>query len=293
MTKRGYLGDLEEIVLLAVARCEPEAYGMRIRQEIEEQSGRSVAIGAVYASIERLEDKGYIQPAAAPDGAGPRCPGPALLRHHARGHARPRGDRGAARSAVARAAAAAPGRSHDRARALAALGAAARRRARRPCSTELDAEYARAIRPSRAPARARGLVLAAGRRIDRAGVRDAAPPARARGGPCACRDALDAEAGQDLRFAVRLLARQKAFTAAAVATLALGIGANTAIFSVVDGVLLRPLPYREPRRLVRVWSANPRGIPRNAISPPDYLRLARPGARVRGARGIRLVRRRR
>ena len=68
MTRRGYLGDLEEIVLLAIARCEPEAYGMRIRQEIEEQSGRSVAIGAVYASIERLEDKGYIRPAAAPDG---------------------------------------------------------------------------------------------------------------------------------------------------------------------------------------------------------------------------------
>src|SRR5580765_4015010 len=68
MSPRGYLGELEEIVLLAVARCEPEAYGMRIRQEIEEQSGRSVAIGAVYASIERLEDKGYIRPAAAPQG---------------------------------------------------------------------------------------------------------------------------------------------------------------------------------------------------------------------------------
>jgi PadR family transcriptional regulator, regulatory protein PadR len=67
MTRRGYLGDLEEIVLLAIARCEPEAYGMRIRQEIEDQSGRGVAIGAVYASIERLEDKGYIRPAAAPD----------------------------------------------------------------------------------------------------------------------------------------------------------------------------------------------------------------------------------
>jgi PadR family transcriptional regulator PadR len=68
MTRRGYLGDLEEIVLLAVARCQPEAYGMRIRQEIEDQSGRNVAIGAVYASIERLEDKGYIRPAEPPDG---------------------------------------------------------------------------------------------------------------------------------------------------------------------------------------------------------------------------------
>jgi PadR family transcriptional regulator PadR len=61
MTRRGYLGDLEEIVLLAVARCEPEAYGMRIREEIDARSGRSVAIGAVYASLERLEDKGYIK----------------------------------------------------------------------------------------------------------------------------------------------------------------------------------------------------------------------------------------
>jgi DNA-binding PadR family transcriptional regulator len=69
MAKRGYLGDLEEIVLLAVARCEPEAYGMRIREEIDAQSGRSVAIGAVYASHERLEDKGYIKPVAPPEGA--------------------------------------------------------------------------------------------------------------------------------------------------------------------------------------------------------------------------------
>jgi PadR family transcriptional regulator len=68
MTRRAYLGDLEEIVLLAVARCEPEAYGMRIRQEIEAQTGRSLAIGAVYASIERLEDKGYIKPVQAPAG---------------------------------------------------------------------------------------------------------------------------------------------------------------------------------------------------------------------------------
>jgi DNA-binding PadR family transcriptional regulator len=66
MTRRAYLGDLEEIVLLAVARCEPEAYGMRIRQEIEAQTQRNVAIGAVYASLERLEDKGYIKPSRPP-----------------------------------------------------------------------------------------------------------------------------------------------------------------------------------------------------------------------------------
>jgi PadR family transcriptional regulator PadR len=73
MPPRGYLGDLEEIVLLAVARCEPESYGMRIRQEIEDQSGRSVAIGAVYAVLERLEEKAYIRP-MTPPAAGQRDP---------------------------------------------------------------------------------------------------------------------------------------------------------------------------------------------------------------------------
>jgi len=58
---------------------------------------------------------------------------------------------------------------------------------------------------------------------------------------------------QDVRFALRLLARQPAFTAAAVLTLALGIGANTAIFSVVNGVLLEPLPFDGAERIVTVW----------------------------------------
>jgi hypothetical protein len=57
---------------------------------------------------------------------------------------------------------------------------------------------------------------------------------------------------QDVRYAWRLLLRSKAFALAAVLTLSLGIGATTAVFSIVNGVMLRPLPYRNPDRLVEV-----------------------------------------
>jgi putative ABC transport system permease protein len=75
----------------------------------------------------------------------------------------------------------------------------------------------------------------------------------------------------DVRFAARGLARRRALTVTAIAALALGIGANTAIFSVVHGVLLEPLPYPEPERLVLAIDANPEaGFPRFSTSPPDF-----------------------
>jgi putative ABC transport system permease protein len=76
----------------------------------------------------------------------------------------------------------------------------------------------------------------------------------------------------DFRHALRLLVRQPGITVISCLTLALGIGANAAIFSAVDAVLLRPLPWPEPDRLVMVWEKRAReGAMRNSVSPADYL----------------------
>ena len=79
----------------------------------------------------------------------------------------------------------------------------------------------------------------------------------------------------DLRYAFRVMSRTPSFATAVVIVLALGIGANTAIFSIVNAVLLRPLPCEEPERLVRIFTRPPNGTPLTS----------RPASSMRGPRG--------
>src|ERR1044071_1974409 len=74
--------------------------------------------------------------------------------------------------------------------------------------------------------------------------------------------------GKDLQVAVRRLLKDRGFTATAVLTLALATGATTAVFTLVNAVLLRPLAYRAPEQLVRIYDTQP-DVPRASVSVPD------------------------
>jgi predicted permease len=93
----------------------------------------------------------------------------------------------------------------------------------------------------------------------------------------------------DVRYALRLLRKSPGFTAVAIATLALGIGGNTAIFSTVDAVLIRALPYADPDRIVMIWEdASAIGFPKNTPAPgnySDWARLNRSFTAVAATRG--------
>src|SRR6185369_14513092 len=84
---------------------------------------------------------------------------------------------------------------------------------------------------------------------------------------------------KDLRFALRRLRKSPGFTLIAVASLALGIGANTAIFSLVQAILLRPTPVVQPDRVVEIWLNNP-DFPYSPFSIPDFRDLQRATADI-------------
>ena len=89
------------------------------------------------------------------------------------------------------------------------------------------------------------------------------------------------ELKQDIAYAVRMMRRTPAFTAAALLTLALGIGANSAIFSVVNGVLLQSLPFRDAERLHVLQMLYPDGARYTSLSAPDFMSVRAETTRVR------------
>src|SRR5205814_10298827 len=97
---------------------------------------------------------------------------------------------------------------------------------------------------------------------------------------------------RDVGFALRTLRRQKGFTAVAVLALAVGIGANTAVFTIVNGVLLQALPYQDPQRLVLLFEQLPNAPFKFGFSPPDFeivRDLARSYSRFAAYRNVGLV----
>jgi len=132
----------------------------------------------------------------------------------------------------------------------------------REVAFHLEAETARHVAAGVPPNEARRRALAAF-----GGVQQAREAHRAVRGLPWLEDGLS-----DLRLALRTLGRNRVLTGAAVLTLALGVGANTAIFSVVNAVILRPLPFHDPGRLVMVWEENiARGWYQNVVAPANYL----------------------
>src|SRR3954464_10918675 len=93
---------------------------------------------------------------------------------------------------------------------------------------------------------------------------------------------------QDLKYAVRTLGRTPAFTGAAILALALGVGGSSAMFSVLESVVLRPLPAPHPEELVRLYEVTPDGN-KGPWSPPDYVDLAAESSSFSSVAAIRFA----
>jgi putative ABC transport system permease protein len=130
----------------------------------------------------------------------------------------------------------------------------------REMRTHLELQVEANIRAGMSPAEAREKANRSFGKIDRAV--DAAYDVKGGG--------LFETLAQDIRYGLRVLLKHKSFTSIAVITLALGIGANTAIFSVVNELLLRPLPYRDADRIVMLWEVTPEGRHQNTTSRANF-----------------------
>jgi putative ABC transport system permease protein len=130
----------------------------------------------------------------------------------------------------------------------------------REMRSHLDLQTEANINAGMSPAEARRLALRSFGKVDRAV--DAAYDVKGGG--------VFETVMQDVRYGARMLAKHKAFTVVAVITLALGIGANTAIFSVVNELLLRPLPYRDAERIAMLWEVSPEGRRQNTTSRANF-----------------------
>src|SRR5918999_1838281 len=93
---------------------------------------------------------------------------------------------------------------------------------------------------------------------------------------------------RDLRYSLRSLLRSRGYAAVVILTLALGIAANTSIFSVANGILFKPLPYRDPSRLVVIWDGLDQiGVPEAWVTGPEVVRLRREMKTLEGVAAIR------